>query len=112
MGHSVRKSPSVPYGADETIYVVIDDRSKDNKPREVEVERTDFEAVLSDLMAGTFVDPVRVVAFNTLEHWSDDVSTTIAHEIQCRCDMEGCGIPQYLTGFMETYIGPRQAPHC
>ena len=36
--------------------------------RETEVERTDLETVIADLMSGQFTDPIRVVAFNTLEH--------------------------------------------
>jgi hypothetical protein len=65
----------VPYGADQTVYLVIDRfGGLGNIYRETEVERTDFEAVVADLMSGQFNDPVRVVAFNTLEHWSRDVS--------------------------------------
>jgi hypothetical protein len=52
----------VPYGADQTVYLVI------------------------DRFAGS--DPIRVVAFNTLEHWSKDVSEYIAFEIQSRCDID------------------------
>lgn len=42
--------------------------------QETEIERTDLETVISDLMTGQLNAPVRVVAFNTLEHWADDVS--------------------------------------
>jgi hypothetical protein len=31
-------------------------------------------------MSGQFNDPVRVVAFNTLEHWAQDVSRDVALE--------------------------------
>jgi hypothetical protein len=30
-----------------------------------------LETIITDLMSGQFNDPIRVVAFNTLEHWSD-----------------------------------------
>jgi len=33
--------------------------------RETEVERTDLETIITDLMSGQFNDPARVVAFNT-----------------------------------------------
>jgi hypothetical protein len=52
--------------------------------RETEVERTDLETIIVDLMSGQFNDPVRVAVFNTLEHWSEDVSKQIADEIQTR----------------------------
>lgn len=68
----------VPYGADETVYLVVDSLEDRSSVREIEVERSDIETVIADLTAGQFNDPVRVVAFNTLEHWSKDVSKDIA----------------------------------
>ena len=94
----------VPYGADQTVYLVIDRfGGLGNVYRETEVERTDFEAVVADLMSGQFNDPVRVVAFNTLEHWSRDVSQDAAVEIQIRCDIEGLAIPEYIQDFVATH---------
>jgi hypothetical protein len=91
----------VPYGADQTVYLVVD---RVNRPgavcRESEVERTDPEAIIADLLSGQFNDPVRVVAFNTLEHWSMDVSRDIAAEIQARCDIEGAAVPEHIQDFV------------
>jgi hypothetical protein len=72
----------VPYGADETVYLVVDRFGGfgGGSYRETEVERTDLETVISDLSSGQFNDPIRVVAFNTLEHWSEDVSMDIARD--------------------------------
>jgi hypothetical protein len=96
----------VPYGADQTVYVVMDGLGQRGTfDQEREVERTDLETVLAELMSGQFNDPIRVVSFNTLEHWSRDVSTEVAREIQCRCDIDGADVPQYLAGFMELHIG-------
>jgi hypothetical protein len=74
--------------------------------RETEVERTDLETIITDLMSGQFNDPVRVVAFNTLEHWSEDVSEDIATEIQTRCDIEGVALPEHIHDFVASNIGP------
>src|SRR5258706_442089 len=75
----------VPYGADQTVYLLVDRFGQlGSVYRETEVERTDLETIITDLMSGQFNDPVRVVAFNTLEHWSEDVSKDIALEIQTR----------------------------
>jgi hypothetical protein len=96
----------VPYGADQTVYLVVDGLGQRGTfHQEREIERTDLETVLAELMSGQFSDPVRVVAFNTLEHWSEDVSMDVAREIQCRCDIDGLDAPQYLAGFMEHHIG-------
>ena len=73
----------VPYGADQTVYLVIDRfGGLGTVYRETEVERTDLETIVSDLISGQFNDPIRVVAFNTLEHWSEDVIEYIPFEIQ------------------------------
>jgi hypothetical protein len=57
---------TVPYGADQTVYLVIDRfKGLGSVYRETEVERTDIETIISDLMTGQFNDPVRVIAFNT-----------------------------------------------
>jgi hypothetical protein len=71
--------------------------------RETEVERTDLETIIDDLMSGLFNDPVRVVAFNTLEHWSEDVSADVAAEIQTRCDIDGEPIPEHVKDFVERH---------
>jgi len=97
----------VPYGADQTVYLVVDRLGRlGTVYRETEVERTDLETVITDLIAGQFNDPVRVVAFNTLEHWAEDVSKDVALEIQIRCDISGDDVPEALHDFVYSYIGP------
>jgi hypothetical protein len=97
----------VPYGADQTVYLVIDSFGLlGSVYRETEVERTDLETVITDLMVGQFNAPIRIVAFNTLEHWSQDVSDEIAQEIQTRCDIEGDRIPDHIQDFVANHTGP------
>jgi hypothetical protein len=57
-------------------------------------------------MSGQFNDPTRVVAFNTLEHWAEDVSAIIAREIQTRCDIEGEEVPEPIRDFIDGHLGP------
>ena len=100
------KTSIVPYGADETLYIVVDDLGQLGAcPMEREIERTEFESVVADLMSGQFNEPLYVAAFNTLEHWSKDISIDVAREIQCRCDMDSLDVPQYLASFVELHIG-------
>jgi hypothetical protein len=89
---------SVPYGADQTIYLVVEGSGPHGLARKT--ERTDIETVIADLLSGQFSDPIEVVAFNTLEHWSDDLSQDIAREIRCRCDIDGNDVPVYLDEFV------------
>ena len=97
----------VPYGADQTTYLVVDNVGANGSVyRETEVERKDFEAIIADFLTGQFNDPIRVVAFNTLEHWSDDVSEAVATEIQTRCDIEGVSVPEHVSDFVDRHWGP------
>jgi RNase P/RNase MRP subunit POP5 len=77
---------------------------------ETDVVRTDLETTITDLMSGQFGDPVRVVAFNTLEHWARDVSRDIAFEIQSRFDIDGHDVPEALEDFVDSYVGPDRQP--
>lgn len=95
----------VPYGADQTVYLVIDRFGVLGSVYR-EVERTELETIISDFLTGEFNDPVRVLAFNTLEHWSDDVSQEVAAEIQTRCDIEGIAIPEHIRDFVASFTGP------
>jgi hypothetical protein len=97
----------VPYGADQTIYLVVDSFGRlGTCYRETDVERTDLETTITELMSGQFSDPVSVVTFNTLEHWAQDVSRDIALEIQSRCDIDGHDVPEALEDFVDSYAGP------
>jgi len=90
--------PTVPYGADQTIYLVVEGPGQHGTARKT--ERADIETVIADLLSGQFNDPIEVVAFNTLEHWTDDLSKDIAREIRCRCDIDGYDVPVHLDEFL------------
>jgi hypothetical protein len=94
----------VPNGGDDTVYLVVDDFGKNGRCwRESDIETTDLETVITDLLGGQYNWPVRVVGFNTAEGWSRDVSEEIAVELQSRCDRQGDVVPDHLEGFMERH---------
>jgi hypothetical protein len=99
--------PTVPYGADQTVYLVVDHFGRlGTAYRETDVDQADLETVISDLMSGQFNDPLRDVAFNTAERWAQDVSRDIALEIQSRCDIGGHDVPETLQDFVDSNAGP------
>jgi len=65
----------------------------------------DLESTINDLMSGQHKDPVRVVAFNTAEHWSEDASEDIAREIMRRLDLAGQELPSSIEAFVERHLG-------
>jgi hypothetical protein len=97
-----------------TIYLVFDDFGErlGRVWRETGEERTDRKTVITDLIDGQYSDPVRVVAFNTAEGWSRDVSEEIADEIAQRVAMDGFDVPPFLERFVEWHRSgrPRQLP--
>jgi len=98
---------TAPHSAFETVYFVLDSFGAMGAAyRETDVERADLETVIADLMAGEFNAPVRVIAFNMLGHWADDVSRQIAEEIRERCDLAGEPVPGCIRGFVEDHTGP------
>jgi hypothetical protein len=101
----------VPYGADQTVYLVVDSfGSRDTEYREAEFEFADIETAIGELLAGRFNNPVRVIAYNTLEHWTEDVSVPIAAEIQSRCDIESQPVPEHVRDFVTSHGGAPPRP--
>jgi hypothetical protein len=100
----IGSTPSiVPYGADQTVYLIVDSFGSGSIRRQIEIERTDLETIVADLLSGQFNDPVRIVAFNTLEHWADDISEEVADEILSRCDIEGIAVPEDMRDFVASH---------
>jgi len=64
------------------------------------------KTTISDLMSGQYNDPVRVVAFNTSEYWSEDASEDVAREIMRRLDLAGGALPSSLAAFVDSHLGP------
>ena len=75
----------VPNGHDQTFYIVINNYGELGPAfAETDLGEADLETTISDLMSGQYNDPVRVVAFNTSEHWAEDASQDVAREIMRR----------------------------
>jgi hypothetical protein len=100
---------TVPYGADQTLYLVMDSEGAKGQAFQNPVERPDLDTVIADLMAARFSNPVGIFAFNTLEHWTADISKNVAEEILCRCDIEGAPVPEYLEDFVANSLNGDRA---
>jgi hypothetical protein len=99
----------VPTEHDQTVYLVLDDFGRLGRAyRETDEDKADLESVISDLMSGQYGNPVRIVAFNTAEHWAEDASEDIAREIMRRLDLAGDELPASLEGFVERHLGPER----
>jgi hypothetical protein len=81
----------VPNGHDQTFHLVVNSYGELGPAfAETDLGEADLETTITDLMSGQYGDPVRVVAFNIAEHWSEDASEDVAQEIMRRLDLGAC----------------------
>jgi hypothetical protein len=71
-----------------------------SKPNE---EKADEETILSNIISGEYSNPVRVVAFNTAEGWSRDVTEDIARALVDR-EARGAALSESATRFVERVL--------
>ena len=103
MGHS----PSiVPDPLSRDVYLVLDDvggRFGLAWPA-ADVADTDRPTMIRHLLEGQYSSPVRVVAFNTAEGWSRDVTEDIAAELAQACADRG-EMPPSIANFIADHTG-------
>ena len=100
----MRKSPPIaPHGPDQDTYLVLDDFGGrlGCSWRETHAGSADRETLIRDLLEGQYNHPVRIVAFNTAEGWSRDVTVDIADELRRRY-VEFGEAPDSVLDFMES----------
>ena len=70
------------YPDDVTVYLVVNDFGKFGKAYvETDIAEADREVIIRNFISGQYSNALRVVAFNTAEGWSRDVSEDIANEV-------------------------------
>jgi hypothetical protein len=99
----------VPKDDDQNVYLGVNDFGRYGLAWcETDVEATDLEGVITDLLDSHYNNPIRVVGFNTAEGWSRDVSEDIADEIRRRCDLQMTEVPASLQAFVDRYENRRK----
>src|ERR1700747_3111307 len=101
----MRRAPSiVPDDPDREVYLVLDDFGEQLGLawRETDEADTELEKLIENLLAGQYANPIRIVAFNTAEGWSRDVTDDVARELRERCAERG-EAPASLQGLLEQH---------
>ena len=98
-------SASLVPASPETVYIVEDNFGPKlgRAWRETDSSQCDRETTLQDLYTGQYNDPVRIVAFNTHEGWSRDVSAEFAAELQQRADRERRTLEGTIAEFVTSF---------
>ncbi len=68
---------------------------------------TDLETLIEDLLDGQYINPVRIVAFNTAEGWSRDVSVAVAEMLRQRFSEHRNDLTSSVQDFVDRYKNPR-----
>src|SRR3954451_24949690 len=114
----MRESPSIVLSNDQDVYLLLDNYGEWGTAwRETDIEATDFESVITDLLEGQYINPVRVVGFNfrkpgfatSQKTWSggfanDAPIRTAAYRISCKSLLLGPRRPK-TWGCIEPMVG-------
>jgi hypothetical protein len=100
----MRSSPPIaPNGQEQDIYLVLDDFGSLGRAwRETDEAGANRSTLVRNLLDGQYENPVRIVAFNTVEGWSRDVTVDIADELRRRY-VEFGEVPDAALAFMEAH---------
>ena len=86
---------------DATVYIVFSDFGSLGRAYvETDEAAASERDVVSNIISGQYPNPIRVVAFNTAEGWSRDVTEDIAEALLERDASEGD-----LSGSAKTFVG-------
>jgi hypothetical protein len=87
--------------ADVSVYLVLDDFGFLGRIyRETDEADANLPTLIDDMLTGQFNCPVRVVAFNTAEGWSRDVSEDVARDVVKGASKDG----RQLTGGIKKFV--------
>ena len=103
-------TPSLVPHSEIVVHIVFDDFGNAGWIyRETDERGTSLEAVVDDLLTGQLQNPERVVAFNTSEGWSRDVSEDVAREVVGRVAERGRQLSNSRQ-LVETYVNKNELP--
>ena len=90
---------------DATVHIVLDDFGELGRVYvETDEAQADQGAVVDNLLTGQYRNPVRVVAINTTEGWSRDVSDDIAREVVRRIQAERRTVTPGTLAFLVSHL--------
>jgi hypothetical protein len=92
---------------DVTAYIVVEDFGDLGRAfRETDLAEADLGTIVRNMISGEYRDPLRVVAFNTIEGWSRDVSEEIAYDVLDRAYDPDTTLSAGAKRFIDRHVTP------
>jgi hypothetical protein len=92
---------------DVTAYIVLEDFGDLGRAfRETDIAEADHDTIVRNMISGEYEDPLRVVAFNTVEGWSRDVSEEIAYDVLDRAYDADTTLSAGAKRFIDLHVTP------
>jgi hypothetical protein len=91
---------------DVTVYLVLNDYKTGLAYVETDPAEADREPIIRNFLSGQYANPLRVMAFNTAEGWSRDVSEDIAGEVLKRAFDADDNLLEGTKRFIDRYVTP------
>ncbi len=98
----------VPQPSDDvTVYLVLNDHGKHGLAyAETDPAEADRETVIRNFLSGQYSNALRVIAFNTAEGWSRDVSEDIAGDVLERAFNAADNLGEDTKRFLDRHMVP------
>jgi hypothetical protein len=74
--------------------------------RETDLAEADLGTIVRNMISGEYRDPLRVIAFNTVEGWSRDVSEEIAYDVLDRAYDADTTLSAGAKRFIDLHVTP------
>jgi hypothetical protein len=92
---------------DVTAYIVVEDFGDLGRAfRETDLAEADLGTIVHNMISGEYRNPLRVVAFNTVEGWSRDVSEEIAYDVLDRAYDPDTTLSAGAKRFIDRHVTP------
>jgi hypothetical protein len=98
--------PTSDYANDITVYLVEEDFGRNGRAYLETDAAADRETIIRSFISGQYDDPIRVIAFNTAEGWSRDVSEDIAYEVLDQAHDADEVLTEGTKRFIDRYVTP------
>ena len=92
--------------SDVSVYLVLNDLGPLGRAYvETDETKADEATIAENILDGQYSHPLRVIAFNTIEGWADDVTEDIAIAVLSRARIEHRLIGKIAKDFVERALG-------